>query len=79
MPPRAATLGDLAQEPTADDAVDESKLQFKEAKRRWVDRFERPYLEQLLSEHKGNATAAARTCGLDRVHLLKLLRKHQLR
>jgi DNA-binding NtrC family response regulator len=55
------------------------RLPFKEAKQRLVERFERPYLEKLLATTNGNVSAAARQAGLDRVHLLKLLRRHGLR
>jgi transcriptional regulator with GAF, ATPase, and Fis domain len=54
-------------------------LPFKTAKQRLVERFERPYLERLLTATNGNVSAAARQAGLDRVHLLKLLRRHGLR
>jgi len=60
--------------PEADPA-----LPFKQAKQRLIERFERPYLEQLLAQSGGNVSAAARQAGLDRVHLLKLLRRHGLR
>jgi DNA-binding NtrC family response regulator len=52
---------------------------FKEAKRRLIERFERPYLELLLAAHHGNVSAAARQAGLDRVHLIKLLSQHRLK
>jgi transcriptional regulator with GAF, ATPase, and Fis domain len=52
---------------------------FKEAKRQVIEAFEKPYLEKLLAASNGNVSAAARTAGLDRVHLLKLLRQHGLR
>ena len=43
---------------------------------RW---FERRYLAQLLAAHDGNVTAAARTAGVDRIHLHRLLVKAGLR
>ena len=52
---------------------------FKEAKRRLVASFERPYLEQLLAAQHGNVSAAARQAGLDRVHLIKLLQQYGLK
>jgi DNA-binding NtrC family response regulator len=54
-------------------------IPFKEAKRQLVERFERPYLSQLLAANQGNVSAAARQAGLDRVHLIKLLRQHGLK
>jgi transcriptional regulator of acetoin/glycerol metabolism len=64
--------------PDSEVAVDLS-LPFKDAKQRAIDRFERPYLAKLLDANSGNVSAAARQAGLDRVHLLKLLRRHGLR
>ena len=84
---RAAALGaewtftearDGLVEPSEALEIDPS-VPFKEAKRRVIERFERPYLEKLLAMTNGNVSAAARQAGLDRVHLLKLLRSHGLR
>ena len=46
---------------------------------RWVRHVERRYLEALLAAHDGNVTAAARTAGVDRVHLHRLLSRAGLR
>jgi DNA-binding NtrC family response regulator len=46
---------------------------------RWLRRFEREYLEQLLAAHGGNVSAAARTAGVDRIHLYRLLWRAGLR
>ena len=75
------TLGDHPAPAAAGAELPEAdpRLPFKEAKQRLVERFERPYLEKLLAATAGNVSAAARQAGLDRVHLLKLLRRHGLR
>lgn len=52
---------------------------FKDAKERWVDRFERRYLERCLQDADGNLSRAARAAGLDRKYLRRLLQKHGLR
>lgn len=44
-----------------------------------VERFEREYLLELLSEHDGNVSRAARACGKERRALGKLLKKHGLK
>jgi transcriptional regulator with GAF, ATPase, and Fis domain len=75
---QVAALGELVSAPSTASS-EAALLPFKEAKRRVIEQFERPYLERLLREADGNASAAARTAGLDRVHLLKLLRQHGLR
>jgi two-component system, NtrC family, response regulator GlrR len=46
---------------------------------RWLRRFEREYLEQLLAAHGGNVSAAARAAGVDRIHLYRLLWRAGLR
>ena len=48
------------------------------AKREVVDAFEREYLVELMAEHGGNVTQAARTAGKERRELGKLLKKHHL-
>ena len=51
---------------------------FKAIKARVVEDFERSYLEQLLAEHDGNITQAARAADKNRRALWELLRKHQI-
>jgi DNA-binding NtrC family response regulator len=46
---------------------------------RWLRRFEREYLEQLLAAHGGNVSAAARAAGVDRIQLCHLLWRAGLR
>jgi DNA-binding NtrC family response regulator len=53
-------------------------LEFKEAKQRVVDAFERAYLTDLLKRHSGNITRAAGEAGLTRYHLRELLKRHNL-
>jgi transcriptional regulator with GAF, ATPase, and Fis domain len=51
---------------------------YKNAKQRILDTFERDYMGRLIKEHKGNISQAARTAGLTRYHLRELLKKHNL-
>jgi len=44
-----------------------------------VSVFELDYLKRLLELHDNNFSASALAAGLDRVHLLRLLDKHNLR
>ena len=62
------------------DALDAiaTGLPFKDAKARLIDKFERAYWEALLSEHKGNVSAAARQAGIHRKSAEYLLRKLDL-
>ncbi len=51
---------------------------FKALKARVIEDFERSYLQQLLAEHDGNITRAARAADKNRRALWELLRKHQI-
>ena len=53
-------------------------LEFKDAKQRVVDAFERAYLRDLLQRHEGNITRSAQEAGLTRYHLRELLKRHAL-
>jgi DNA-binding NtrC family response regulator len=71
-----------AAEPTGGqggDAGVDLDLPFKLAKARVIDAFERAYIQGVLSRHKGNLSAAARSAEIDRKHFRELLRKHGLR
>jgi DNA-binding NtrC family response regulator len=52
---------------------------FKIAKDAAVDAFERAYLGALLEAAGGNMSKAARTAGMDRMYLHRLVQKHGLR
>ena len=54
-------------------------LPFHDAKEIWTEIFEKTYLTKLLASHHGNVSAAARTSGIDRRHLQRLMVKHDLR
>lgn len=54
-------------------------INFRQAKAAAISEFERRYLEWLLTETKGNISAAARRAGKERRALGKLLKKHGLR
>ena len=80
---RALAFGDAAapapaSAPDGGAEVDISQP-YRLARRRWLARFERRYLERLLAAHGDNVTAAARAAGVDRVHLHRLLSRAGLR
>jgi DNA-binding NtrC family response regulator len=56
-----------------------SALPLKDAKDALIDAFERKYLEDLIERHDGNVSRAARTAGMDRKSITRLLKKHQIR
>jgi transcriptional regulator of acetoin/glycerol metabolism len=51
----------------------------REGRDAWVRNFERRYLHELLRVHQNNVSSAARTAGLDRPYLHRLLRRYGLR
>jgi len=55
------------------------RVPLKVARQRYLEAFERSYLERLLAVHGNNVSAAARAAGVDRVHLHRLLARAGLR
>jgi DNA-binding NtrC family response regulator len=49
---------------------------FKEAKERWLERFERRYLEAVFADSGRNISRASARAGINRRHFRNLLRKH---
>ena len=56
-----------------------SNLPFKDAKDSLIEAFEKQYLVDLIERHDGNVSRAARTAGMDRKSITRLLKKHQIR
>jgi transcriptional regulator with GAF, ATPase, and Fis domain len=50
-------------------------IPFKTAKQNVVTEFERRYISKLLEQHDGNISAAARTAGIDRMSIHKMLHR----
>lgn len=50
-------------------------LPFKDARAAAIERFERAYVERLLEREGGNVSGAARTAGIDRNYLYRLMKK----
>ncbi|MEZ4361732.1 MAG: sigma 54-interacting transcriptional regulator [Kofleriaceae bacterium] len=69
----------LAEEPPLGEPTIDSAQPLRVVRDRWVRYVERRYLEQLLTEHQNNVSAAARAAGVDRVHLHRLLQRAGLR
>jgi len=72
---RAVTLGSLADAPSDQP---NSPTSYKEARDALLERFERDYLQALLTRHGGNVSAAAREAKLSRSQFYRLLGKHGL-
>jgi DNA-binding NtrC family response regulator len=79
---RVAVLGrEHAQlhAPIHEGAHVHAELPFQEAKEKWVEHFQRKYVERVLEETGGNVTEAARRSGISRVHLSNLAGRLGLR
>jgi DNA-binding NtrC family response regulator len=59
--------------------VIDGTLPFKEAKRRWVEIFERRYLTSVFARYNGNIARASAFAGINRRHLRGLLDAYGLR
>ena len=77
----AISLSDLGPEIQEKCLVTEALKGFtyREAKRQLLERFHREYLSGLLSEHEGNVTHAARTCGLERQAFQQILKRYGIK
>ena len=71
-------LRGTSAQPTSDGA-DLSARSFRDAKGDVVAEFEQAYLRSLMNRERGNVTAAARTAGMLRSALQRLLRKYDLK
>ena len=60
-------------------AVVHGGLPYKEAKMKWIDRFEVAYITEVLRRSGGNVAAAARQAGVDRTYLFRLIRKYGIK
>jgi transcriptional regulator with PAS, ATPase and Fis domain len=63
----------LATSPASDPPAIDTGQPFRAQRERWVTHFERRYLEQILREHGGSVTRAAKAAGVDRVSLHRLI------
>jgi len=59
--------------------IDVAGLGYKQAKQRYLEKFNRDYLGELLSSCKGNVSQAARMCGLERQALQQIMRRYGVR
>jgi transcriptional regulator with GAF, ATPase, and Fis domain len=54
-------------------------MEFKDAKQKMVEQFEKDYLKRIYENHDHNISQSAKTAGLTRYHLRELLKKHELK
>ena len=72
----AAAPGGATYDPRVIAAGD---LPLKEAKERWMQVLEASYLRDLLEQHGGNISSAAKSAGIDRKTFHRLINKYQLK
>ena len=53
-------------------------MDFKEARNRWIERFEKDYLIKLMKKNNRNISKAAKDAGIDRKSIQRLLKKYNL-
>ena len=68
-----------AARPATDAAPVTADRPFHEAKAEVVEQFERAYLADLLARSGGNMSQAARTAGLERKYLYRILDRYGMR
>jgi DNA-binding NtrC family response regulator len=71
---------DMKNSPCPEDHSDSfSKLSYKEARKSLLEKFNIKYIKELLNEHGGNVSHAARVAGLERQSLQHLMRRYGIR
>ena len=63
---------------SADGPAVRVDLPYKAAKRAWLEHFETEYIVRLLEAHGGNISQAARTAGIDRKSIQRLMKRNDL-
>ena len=61
------------------ETISPKELPLKRAKEAWAASFERDYLIQLLKRHDGNISQAAKSAGVDRKTVHRLMKKYGIR
>jgi DNA-binding NtrC family response regulator len=68
----------IRQVKNQDPFISLSGINFKQAKREWMDSFEKKYLHALLKRHHGNISKAAREAQINRKTIHRLVKRHRL-
>jgi len=75
---RSAAPQENTAPPARIDASASCRLNFRQAKARAIEEFERSYLSRALAQSGGNVSAAARTAGKERRAFGRLLKKYDI-
>jgi DNA-binding NtrC family response regulator len=60
------------------DEMEITNATLREARQRWTEKFERRYLTDLLAKHNGNISQVARSAGVNRMTIYRLLKQHDI-
>ncbi len=71
--------GGIAPFEGLDDSACFLTMNYKKAKQEVVKHFTRAYLTRALTDSKGNVSAAARNCGMERQALQRLMRRYNIK
>jgi DNA-binding NtrC family response regulator len=69
----------MASEPESPSSEPRALVDLRSARAEWVRSFEQLYLSKLMARHGGNVSAAARSAGVDRSYLVRLLKRNGYR
>jgi two-component system, NtrC family, response regulator GlrR len=80
LPPATISTAGIAAPPTGLAADDPHifELGYKDFREAWIDAGEKEYVRRLLDRHGRSVAAAAKTAGIDRTYIYRLIRKHEL-
>jgi transcriptional regulator with GAF, ATPase, and Fis domain len=73
-----ASLDEPPVSPGGTPFVVDTSLDFKTAKKKFVDEFDRTYIQTLLEAHDWNIASVSRAANIDRVSIYKMLRRLNL-
>lgn len=74
----SATLSSDRDDGSTEAPPIDPRAPYRDQRQLWWDWIERRYLLALLDLHRGNVRAAAQSAEIDRTHLYRMMRKHQL-
>lgn len=69
----------MASEREPPSSAARTPVDLRSARAEWVRSFEQLYLSKLMERHGGNVSAAARSAGVDRSYLVRLLKRNGYR
>ena len=68
----------IREKKNLDRIADITGLPLREAREKWLEKFERKYLVDLIRECRGNISLVARRAGVNRMTVYRLMKKYQI-